>query len=214
MFGNWAAQAGVIAGKNFASVNIEWNFNDVLVLGFDPFPSNINDRPRINTWRSDGTNLNYMSGGRYVFYPPFSPTGDIFEPWGDRRTGIENINIPLPGNLFAGVDAFIPSGVAVTFEPPIGLNSWQKVGTILNEDQYQYLLKNGTNPTLRVILNNTTTNQINFWDIISNPAGKQLNNISVSYSSPGNSGIVIANWNDGTSPTKMLSGVNYSHTFN
>lgn len=212
MFGNYAAQAGVIAGKNFASVNIEWDFNNVLVLGFDPFPSNINDRPRINTWRSDSTNLNYMSGGRYVFYPPFSPTGEIFEPWGDRNTGSSNFNIPLAGNTFAGVDAFIPSGIAVTFEPPIGPNSWQKVATIPNEDQYQYVLKNGANPALRVLLN--YTGLTSFWDFTSTPAGKQLSNFSVSFFSPGNSGIVIADWNDGTAPTKIINGAANSHTFN
>jgi hypothetical protein len=212
MFGNYAAQAGVIAGKNFASVNIEWDFNNVLVLGFDPFPSNINDRPRINTWRSDSTNLNYMSGGRYVFYPPFSPTGQVFEPWGDRNTGSANINLPLAGNTFAGVDVFIPSGVGVTFEPPMGPNSWQKVGTIPNEDQYQYVLKNGTNPALRVLLN--YTGLTSFWDFTSNPAGKELSGFSVSFTSPGNSGVVIAYWNDGTAPTKMTNGATFSHTFN
>jgi hypothetical protein len=212
MFGNYAAQAGVIAGKIFASVNIEWDFNNVLTLGFDPFPSNVNDRPRINTWRSDSTNLNYMSGGRYVFYPPSSPTGEIFEPWGDRNTGRQNINIPLAGNTFAGVDAFIPSGVGVTFEPPIGSNSWQKVGTIPNEDQYQYLLKNGTNPTLKVLLN--YTGLMNFWDFTSNPVGKELSGFLVSFTSPGNSGVVIAYWNDGTAPTKIINGATNSHTFN
>lgn len=213
MFGNYAAQAGVIAGKNFASVNIEWDFNNILVLGFDPFPSNANDRPRINTWRSDGTNLNYMSGGRYVFYPPFSSTGEIFEPWGNRNTGSSNLNIPLPGNTFAGVDAFIPSGVSVTFEPPIGSNSWQKVATIPNEDQYQYLLKNGRNPTLKVLLN-YNTGLMSFWDFTSNPVGKQLSNFSVSFTSPGNSGVVVAYWNDGTSPTKLLNNLPVSHSFN
>lgn len=212
MFGNFAAQAGVIAGRNFASVNIEWDFNNVIVLGFDPFPSNINDRPRINTWRSDGTNLTYMSGGRYVFYPPFSAMGEIFEPWGDRNTGSANINLPLAGNTFAGVDAFIPSGVSVTFEPPMGPDSWQKIATIPNEDQYQYLLKNGTNPALRVLLNyNALTS---FWDFTSNPVGKELIDFSVSFSSPGNSGVVIVDWNDETTPTTIISGVKYSHTFN
>lgn len=210
MFGNYAAQAGVIAGKNFASVNIEWDFNNVLVLGFDPFPSNVNDRPRINTWRSDSTNLTYMSGGRYVFYPPFSTTGQIFEPWGNRNTGIKNVNIPLAGNTFAGVDAFIPSGVNVTFEPPIGPNSWQKVGTIPNEDQYQYVLKNGKNPNLKIYLYDSESTQ--FWEFNQNPSAKILSNFSVNFIP--STGIVLANWNDGTSPTRILDGINYSHTFN
>lgn len=211
MFGNFAAQAGVIAGRKFASVNIEWDFSDVLVLGFDPFPSNMNDRPRINTFRSDGTYLHYMSGGRYVFYPPFSPTGQIFEPWGDRRTGSFSLNIPLIGNTYAGVDAFIPSGVNVIFDPPIGVNSWQKVGTIENEDQYQYLLKIGTNPTLKLLFN---SQQNNFWNFSSNPAGKTLTGFSIDYSSFNNSGVVIANWNDASSPSKLISNMQYSHTFN
>jgi hypothetical protein len=211
MFGNYAAHAGVVAGKNFASVNIEWDFGNILVLGFEPFPSNTNDRPRINTFRSDSTNLNYMSGGHYVFYPPFSPTGEIFEPWGDRNTGNQNINIPLVSNTFAGVDAFIPSGIGFTFNPPIGPNSWQKVATIPNEDQYQYILKNGINPTLRILLN--YTGLTSFWNFTSNPVGTQLSNFSISFSSPANSGVVIAYWNDGTAPTKIISGANVSHTF-
>ena len=93
-----------------------------------------------------------MSGGRDVLYPPTGTNGIIYQPWGDRNTGSRNINIPLSGNTFAGVDAFIPSGVGVTFEPPIGPDSWQKVATITDEDQYQYLLKNRNNPTLKVLL--------------------------------------------------------------
>lgn len=153
MFGNYAAHAGILAGKNFASVNIEWNFGNITVLGFDPFPSNINDRPRINTFRSDGTNLNYMSGGRDVLYPPTGSNGAIYQPWGDRRTGSAKFNIPLIGNTFAGVDLFIQNtGVSVNFIPPMGPGSWNKVNTIPGEDQYQYILKNGTNPTLKISL--------------------------------------------------------------
>jgi hypothetical protein len=211
MFGNFAAQAGVIAGRKFASVTIEWNFNDTLVFGFSPFPSNINDRPRINTFRSDGTNLYYMSGGRYVFYPPFSPTGQIFEPWGDRRTGLINLNIPLVGNTYAGVDAFIPSGINVIFEPALGTSGWQKIASIENEDQYQYILNIGNNPKLKI---NIGAIQNNFWDFSSDPSGKSLTNFSVNYSSFNNSGIVIANWNDESSPTKLISNTGYSHTFN
>lgn len=189
MFTNYAAQAGVIAGRNFASVNIEWNFDDVTVLGFDPFPSNINDRPRINTWRSDGTNLIYMSGGRYVFYPPFSSNGQIFEPWGDRRTGARNVNIPLIGNTFAGVDAFIPSGVNITFEPPLGPNSWQLVGVIEGENQYQYLLKNGNNPTLKVVLNQILTPPSGYFEFLSNSNENRFNNSYLTFRTSNNSDV-------------------------
>jgi hypothetical protein len=153
MVGCLAAQAGVVSSKHFASVSIEWNFNNITVLGFDPFPSNINDRPRINTWRSDNTNFNYMSGGRFVFYPPFSPGGQIYEPWGDRRTGVRNFNIPIIGSTFAGVDTFISTGTNFVFQPPTGSNSWKQVSeNITDEDQYQYLLKIGDNPNLKVTL--------------------------------------------------------------
>lgn len=186
MFGNFAAQAGVIAGKNFASVIIEWNFADVVVLGYDPFPSNINDRPRINTWRSDGTNLNYASGGRYVYYPPNSPTGRLFEPWGNRTTGELKLNIPLIGNTYAGVDAFIPSGASVTFTPPLGPNSWIKTATIPGEDQYQYLLKIGGNPKLKIELNSLDPS--GYFEFLTNPTNN-INNLMINFIHTGQSNI-------------------------
>jgi hypothetical protein len=205
MFGNYAAHAGILAGKNFASVNIEWDFGNAVVLGFDPFPSNINDRPRINTWRSDGTNLNYMSGGRDVFYPPFSPTGQIFQPWGDRRTGQTEFNISLIGNTFAGVDVFVPStGIYIDFTPPLGPNSWTKINSIPGEDQYQYLLKNGKNPNLKI----SFETPVLFWDFTEDPFAKTLTNFKVIY----NNGNVRADWGDGN-VSGIISNTNYNHTW-
>lgn len=96
MFGNYTAQAGVIAfspsfSPNIINAKLTWNFNDVIVFDFVPYGrENINDRPRINIWRSvndipDFNNIIYISGGRNVLSP--APTGRIIQTWGDRRTG-------------------------------------------------------------------------------------------------------------------------------
>lgn len=97
MFGNFTAQAGVISNlisnsPNIIKPTLTWDFNNVLVMDFNP-PGfeNINDRPRINVWRDvngtpDFNYLLYISGGKDVLSP--APTGQIVQPWGDRRTGI------------------------------------------------------------------------------------------------------------------------------
>jgi hypothetical protein len=48
-----------------------------------------------------------------------------------------------------------------------------------------------------------------FWDF-SDPKNKVLSNFNISFSN----GSITINWNDGTLPTNILSGVDYSHTFN
>jgi hypothetical protein len=96
MFGNFSAQAGVIANNlnfspNLVTPKLIWDFNNVLVFDFLPFrEGNLNDRPRINVWRDAGGEpdfnyLIYVSGGRDVLSP--APTGKLIQPWGDRRTG-------------------------------------------------------------------------------------------------------------------------------
>jgi hypothetical protein len=96
MFGNFTAQAGILASNDF-SPNIvqpilKWNFSGVLVFDFAPtLVGNINDRPRINIWRTvdnqpDSSYLKFISGGRDVLSPV--PIGRVLQPWGDRRTGV------------------------------------------------------------------------------------------------------------------------------
>ena len=153
MFGNFSAQAGVIASNVISSPNIiqptlVWNFNNVLILDFNP-PGieNLNDRPRINSWRNNGgtTDLSYLkflSGGKTMLSP--APTGFLIEPWGDRNTG--SIRLPqtsIGGSKTAGVDLFTHN-----FATPINLSpslpQWSIDGTsVTGEIKYQYLFKTG-----------------------------------------------------------------------
>ena len=154
MFGNYAAQAGVIAGTAGSSPNIiqpsiTWNFSGVIVLDFDP-PGieNFNDRPRINIWRDvngqpDFNYLRFVSGGKDLLSP--SPTGNlIIEPWGNRNTG--TITFPstsIGNNVLAGVDLFTHN-----FAPPVNLippiSEWTIDNTsVTGEIKYQYRFKTG-----------------------------------------------------------------------
>lgn len=153
MFGNYAAQAGVIASNAATSPNIitstiTWDFNDILVLDFNPpGVENINDRPRINIWRDvdavpDLNYLKYVSGGKDILSP--APTGEIVQLWGDRRTG--SITFPTTSigeNITVGVDLFThPFATPVNITPP--LNEWTVDSiTVTGEIKYQYVFSTG-----------------------------------------------------------------------
>jgi hypothetical protein len=53
-------------GKTNIVFNISWNTNSVTITAYDT-KVNENDRPRINTWKNDGTYAVYMSAGNQVF---------------------------------------------------------------------------------------------------------------------------------------------------
>lgn len=153
MFVNYAAHAGVVASNASTSPNIitptlTWDFNDVLVMDFNPpGVENINDRPRINIWRDvngepDFNYLKYISGGKDVLSP--APTGEIVQIWGDRRTG--SITFPTTSigeNITAGIDLFThPFATPVNITPP--LNEWTVDSTsVSGEIKYQYIFKTG-----------------------------------------------------------------------
>jgi len=166
MFGNFAAQAGIIAGKTqIINASLEWNFNNVLTLNFDPL-SNYNDRPRINFWRSDSSALDtrylqFVSGGLDALYP--SPTGKIIQQWGDRRTGKINLDIPINPSqgLIAGIDLFTHTWAKPTFlYPPFeqGWTSGSDTG-VPHEIKYQYQF--GDNKPSNVIVHIDSTPDCN-----------------------------------------------------
>lgn len=163
MFGNFAAQAGVIASNLISSPNIiqptlTWNFNDVIILDFSP-PGlqNINDRPRINSWRDnagtpDFNYLQYISGGRKMLSP--SPTGILLEPWGNRNTGIYKLpQTSIGGNKIAGIDFFTHNfSLPTNISPSLG--QWTTDTTsVTGEVKYQYQFKTGIKyPTINIEL--------------------------------------------------------------
>jgi hypothetical protein len=157
MFQNYSANAGIIlgGGGNLIDSQLQWNFNNVIVLNYDP-SDNTNDRPRINFWRSDSNYLVYMSGGLNVLTP--APTGVITQPWGDRTSGTFNLRMPISpeGGIEGGIDLFTHDFAPPSFLfPP--LNSGWTMSTdpnVPNEIKYQYKFKRGEpNPNVIIILN-------------------------------------------------------------
>jgi hypothetical protein len=167
MFGNFTAQAGVIANNLNSSINVIsptviWDFNNVLVMDYAPYGNeNINDRPRINLWRnvnglSDNNLLVYVSGGMDILSP--APTGNIISIWGDRRTGQVkflpfSISSDGTDEISAGIDLFTHTfAKPINISPPI--NEWViESGIIPNEIKYQYKFKTGeTNPIINIEL--------------------------------------------------------------
>jgi hypothetical protein len=164
MFGNFAAQAGVIStnksgSPNFINPKLTWDFKDVLVMDFrPPGVQNLNDRPRINIWRSSDGNpdfnfLIYASGGKRILSP--APTGILIEPWGDRSTGsyeFPTVSISDNETVIAGIDLFtFPWATPIMIEPP--LNQWVTGFSNIDELKYQYQFNVGeTNPNFNIIL--------------------------------------------------------------
>lgn len=167
MFGNFSAQAGVIASIQSLSPNIitptvNWNFNDVLVMDFNPpGVENVNDRPRINIWRDvdgvpDYNYLKYVSGGKTVLSP--APTGKLIQPWGDRNTG--TVTFPttsiLQNQITVGIDLFTHNfALPINISPPA--NQWIVNTTgVTGEIQYQYRFVVGPkNPVVNISLDYT-----------------------------------------------------------
>jgi photosystem II stability/assembly factor-like uncharacterized protein len=142
MFGNFSAQAGVIAkGTESLDTRIQWNFNNVLTIDFAPYGTNVNDRPRMNFFRFDGNYVTYLSGGKDVFSP--FPNGRVNQPWGDRIVGDEIISIPTNtgDNFKIGIDLFSHTFAPLkTVFPPFE-NGWTGItGENPGEIKYQYLL--------------------------------------------------------------------------
>jgi hypothetical protein len=129
---------------NEKQINLSWNFLNWTVTAYDP-QVNDNDRPRINTFRSDGTFIIYLSAGDTIYNPTTSAIGTV-QPyqigptqWGNRLSGTEVINIPLTGILFAGIDFFTQDTLTSPyFVPP--LEEWD-VSTTGNEGEVKYQLQ-------------------------------------------------------------------------
>tara|TARA_R110000868_G_scaffold294749_1_gene555212 strand:- start:527 stop:985 length:459 start_codon:yes stop_codon:yes gene_type:complete len=124
-------------------LNISWNTGTRTITAYNP-PQNENDRPRINTWRGDGTRVVYMSAGNQVWNPD---TSTFSTPWGNRTTGSIGVLISLNGSLSAGVDLFTDDRFpAPTLVPDI--SQWRTIVTNNpNEIQYQYVVNRSSTPT-------------------------------------------------------------------
>lgn len=132
--------AGVYGNSNKKfEFNLNWNLGTAVVTAYQPgqpIGQNDFDRPRINTWRSDSTNIVYLSVGNQV-YDPVSQT--ITTPWGNRSSGTQSINVLLNGSLSAGVDFFTSTLLPTpTLDPHI--SQWSVSATNPNELRYQYTI--------------------------------------------------------------------------
>lgn len=102
---------------------ISWNMGTTVITSYnvgEPVLDNNNDRPRINTYRTDGTYINFMSAGFEVLCGKSS-----FFPWGDRLSGFNVTSIPVPGGLNAGVDFFTSTSLAAPILAP-SIGNWSQ----------------------------------------------------------------------------------------
>lgn len=137
---------------NEVNFNISWNTTNVIVTAYTP-QVNDNDRPRINTWRSDGSSVTYLSAGFIVY--DLQGTGANITPWGDRRTGSANITISLTGTLSCGVDLFTDKRLQQPIFVPSITNWVSSQAADINETKWQYSIDRNSldfNPTISITL--------------------------------------------------------------
>lgn len=132
--------------QQFYTINLNWNLT---VSGSDTMPvtayntnpeyDNSTDRPRINTFRSDGTNTTFLSVGS-AYETPVTH-GLSATPWGDRATLSKTIQIPYRQGYTAGVDVFtVDWRPAMDSYPTISNWTFKRTGNP-TEVQYQYVFK-------------------------------------------------------------------------
>jgi hypothetical protein len=171
----------LIYPQNF-SFNISWNTANVQITAYTPV-INDNDRPRINTFRTDNTYIVYMSAG-YVLYDP--NTYQNFTVWGDRTIDSKNVLIPLRKSLSAGIDLFTDSRLPTPYLIPT-ITNWVTSATINpNEIKYQYIVSNNSNSAQNVFIGLYSSTP---------PNESQLTNFTVTTTS----GNVFVQWGDGVS---------------
>lgn len=157
---NWRAQnittsapginQEVPAPDNNVVVNFAWDTTGLVVTAWNPI-GNENDRPRINTWRSDGTYMVYASAGSQT-WDPYTYTMSA-APWGNRDNGSGSLVIPLTGTMTAGIDIvtqdFLPEPI---LSPDISL--WTRTDSATGgEIKYRYTFTEPGTYDIAVVLN-------------------------------------------------------------
>ena len=195
--------------KNF-TFDISWNTSNVVITAYnpgDPIGQNAFDIPRINTWKSDGTNIVYMSAG-YNVWDPLSSI--MYTPWGNRSVGTEIVQIPLSGSLSAGVDFFTVTDIIIdTINPP--LSDWEITDTgNPNEKRYRYSVTENSQSNITIFIDiNRTQYTSNLWTFVQPACGTKLNSFTIKATT--NDARTIG-WGDGTE-TAIITGVPLSHTY-
>lgn len=130
------------------SFNISWNTENVQITAYNP-AVNENDRPRINTFRTDGAYVVYMSAG-YILYNPY--TYQNFTVWGDRSISSKNVLIPLRKSLSAGIDLFTDDRLPIPYLIPT-ITNWISSNTgNSNEIKYQYIANSQSNSAQNIFI--------------------------------------------------------------
>jgi hypothetical protein len=146
--------------------NITWNLSksstasssDNSIVPITAFPlegniiGNTRDRPRINTFRTDGEFLTFLSAGEGYQIESGGVAGSMQNtPWGDRSSGTETFVIPPSTNhlgltsLSAGIDIFTVDWFPEPVTTP-NISQWTESTTgNATEKKYQFLVKNPGN---------------------------------------------------------------------
>ena len=184
---------GSSGAKNNITFNVSWDTTTTVITAYPP-PVNENDRPRINTWRSDGAYTVYMSAGNQVYDPVTKTTST---PWGDRSTGLESITIPVRSSHTAGVDFFTDNRFPVpNLFPDISYWTYNNTGNP-NEIKYQYSVTKSASSTQDVSI-----------DVYPPEYGAILYNFMVT-TKTGNTEVF---WGDNAYDT-LSSGVPFTHEY-
>ena len=194
-------------GMNY-NINVDFDLTNVPVTSFDP-DGNVNDRPRINTFREDGQFVKYLSAGGV--YEDDNTGGLSVPPWGDKSTASTNTNISAisgtagitPGTLSAGVDVFTASNMEISLIPDI--SNWTVTNTNPGETKYQILFNTGGTKNIDVTIFPVDDEVWNF----SNPGTNTIAWILSSETPLSNT----FNWADGSSRETFDNNEVAQHTF-
>lgn len=161
-------------GKTDINFNIGWSTNSATITAYDIL-SVENYRPRINTWRSDNTNVTPLSAGYQVF--DFN-TKTFSTPWGNRSNGSTLITIPIKTTQTAGVDLYVDDRSPAPYLIP-NISQWSVTNTSNpNEKKYRYSINRDSNTTQNISVtlfesglwtfNYTTNSVINNFRVTTN----------------------------------------------
>ena len=126
----------------FYTLNISWDLTNVPISSFSTSQTSfINDRPRINTFRSDGISEGavYLSAGYIYQNPTPQSVAAVAAPWGDRNKLTQQVIIPFKTGESAGIDFHTTDWMPTPYLDP-SYSNWQLTDTAnATEKKWQIL---------------------------------------------------------------------------
>lgn len=201
----FTVSAGDVINYN---INLNYDVTNVPITSFDP-DGNVNDRPRINTFREDGKFIKYLSAGG-VYEDDVTHALSI-PPWGDKSTASTNTTISAisgtagihPWTLSAGVNVFAPSNSYIQLTPDI--SNWVVTDSVPGEKKYQILFNTKGTKNLDV---NIYPEDVEIWSF-TNPGTNTIAWILSSEAPLSNT----FNWADGSARETFNNNAAANHTF-